>query len=219
MTPALESSEFIKMNVRMDAENDGTRLMKRVAWMLAAVLAGLCFLSIYHQPVGWGPPLVVTALALGAASRPYDALLVLAGLGPLAAAVFGLTRTGAVSLNFAEALTLAFLAGCAARRVVQPRSLAVSAPVRWSAMILLTIALASGIVNAVIIRTESPESSVTELLRTYVTSDYLVNPSTLTATMLFVEGIALMLIVADTCAGERSRRDGILRMMVLGASA
>jgi hypothetical protein len=206
------------MNVRMDAEHERSRLMERAAWMLAAVLAGLCFLSIYHQPVGWGPPLVVTALALGAASRPYDALLVLAGLGPLAAAVFGLTRTGSLSLNFAEALTLAFLTGCAARRVVQPRSLAVSAPVRWSAMILLTLAIASGIINAVIIRIESPATSVTELVKTYVTSAYLVSSNTLTATMLFVEGIALMLIVADTCAGERGRRDGVLRMMVLGAS-
>lgn len=66
------------MNVRMGAEHEGTRLMERAAWMLAAVLAGLCLVSIYHQPVGWGPLLVVTALALGAACRPYDALLVLA---------------------------------------------------------------------------------------------------------------------------------------------
>lgn len=218
MTPALELWEFIKMNVRMDAENNGSPLMARAAWMLAAILAGLCFLSIYHQPVGWGPPLVVTALALGAASRPYDALLVLAGLGPLAAAVFGLTRTGSVSLNFAEALTLAFLAGCAARRGVQPRSLVIPAPVRWSAIILLTLALASGIVNATIIRTENPDSSVTELVKTYVTNDYLVSSNTLTSTMLFMEGLLLLLIVADTCARECSRRDGVLRMMVLGAS-
>ena len=206
------------MNVRMGAEHDGPQLMERAAWMLAAFIAGVCFLSIYHQPVGWGPPLVVTALAVGAASRPYDALLVLAGLGPLAATIFALTRTGSVSLNFAEALTLAFLAGCAARRVVQPRSFAVSAPVRWSAMILLTLALASGIVNAVIILIESPDSSISELVRTYVTSDYLVNSNTLTSTMLFMEGLLLLLIVADMCAGERSRRDGILRMMVIGAS-
>jgi hypothetical protein len=36
--------------------------------------------------------------------------------------------------------------------------------------------------------------------------------------MLFVEGIAITLIVADLCAGDRRRREDILRMMVLVAS-
>ena len=189
----------------------------RTVWIVSALLGGLFLLSIYHQPVGWGPRLIVTALALGAAFRPYDALIALAGLGPLAAALYGLTRTDAVGLNFPEALTLAFLTGFSARRAAKPRLLAIPAPIGWSATILLAIAFTSGVVEASIITTESFDSGVARLVASFA-AGYLVNSNALSATMLFLEGIVLMLFVADIWAGNVNRRHGILRIMVFGAS-
>ena len=191
----------------------------RTAWILAAALAGLCLLSIFHQPVGWGPRLIVTALAVGAAFRPFDALIVVTGLGPLAAALFELTRMGsAYRLRFGEALTLAFFMGFAARRAAKLRPLAVPAPVGWSAAILLTIALASGVVAAAIFRVEHMDQTIAGLVSRFIARTFLVDSNALTATMIFVEGIALMLIAAHLCSGEGSRRDRVLRMMVLSAS-
>src|SRR6185436_15698803 len=98
--------------------------------------------------------IAVTGLALGAAFSPYNALLVIAGLGPLSASIFALLRTSPMGLDFGEAMVLAFLAGCCARRVVQLRPLAVPPRFVWAAGLLLLLALASGVVAAAVIRTE-----------------------------------------------------------------
>ena len=199
---------------------DVTRnFLDRAGWAFAALLAGLCLQSIYHEHVGLGPMLGASAFALVAAFRPFDALLLLAALGPLAKMVFLLTKNGPVDLDFAETVTLAFLAGSAARRAASARPLRVSAPVRWSATILIAAALASGIVSAGIIVAEHPGSSVWELFQTFLGSHYMVNSSPLSSTMLFMEGLMLLLVVADTCAGDRGKRDRVLRMMVIGAAA
>ena len=190
----------------------------RAGWILAAVLAGLCLVSILYQPVGWGPRLIVAALAVGAAFAPDRSLIVLAGIGPLSAALFGLSRTNSIPLNFGEALTLAFLLGFAARRAGTPRRLAISAPIGWSAGILLTIALGSALVDGAMFRVEHMDHSVESLVQTFIARTYLVDKNALTATMIFVEGIAVMVIVAHLCAGDTNHRDRVLSAMVLGAS-
>ncbi len=199
---------------------DVTRnFLDRAGWAFAALLAGVCLQSIYHEPVGLAPALGASAFALVAVFRPYDALLLLAAFGPLARVVFVMAKTGSADLDFAETLTLAFLAGSAARRAASPRPFSLSAPVRWSATILIAAALASGIVSAGIIVAEYPGSSLAELFQTFLASHYMVNSSPLSSTMLFMEGLMLLLVVADTCGGDREKRDSVLRMMVIGAAA
>ena len=66
--------------------------MARAGWILAGLLAAAPLLSIFYQPVGWGPRLCAAALFLVATWSPFSAVLVLAGLGPFAATIFALTR-------------------------------------------------------------------------------------------------------------------------------
>lgn len=202
----------------MGIAHHGSRLIARTAWILATILAASTFLSIYRQPVGWLPGIVVTGLALGAACSPYNGLLVIAGLGPLSATIFALLRTSPIGLDFGEAMVLAFLAGCCARRVVQLRPLNVPPPFAWSAGILLLLALASGVVGATVLRIERPDRSLADLAQYFITRDYFIIASTIRSSMLFAEGVALMLMAADTCEGDKGRRDRLLRMMVVGAA-
>ncbi len=190
----------------------------RVAWVLGAVLAAICLMSLFYQPVGWGPRLLVVALALAAAIRPYHALLIIAVLGPLATTTFGILRAGPVPVDFAEAMTLAWLAGFSANRTVRGRPLAIPAPILGCGVLLLSLALASLGLSAVIMRTERPDETVGELFRTFVTRAYLINANELSAAMLFAEGVVLMLAAADLCAADRLRRDRVLRLMAWAAA-
>jgi hypothetical protein len=194
------------------------RLVIRAIWLSGAALAALCLLSIYFQPVGWGPPLILTALALLAAFRPYAALLVVAGVGPLGAVVLGATRAAPITVQFYEGLTLAFLLGFAVRRVFRPRRLRIAAAIAWPASLLMTIPLTSAIVSAVRFRVERLDRSVFALVRTRIVNTYLVDSNPFTITMLFVEGVVLAIVVADACARNDRRREQVLALMIAGAS-
>jgi O-antigen ligase len=191
----------------------------RTISLCGAALAAVCLSSIYHQPVGWGPPLIVTALALLAAFRPYLALLVAAGLEPLGAVVLGATRTAPIALHFYEALALAFLLGCAVRRVIVPRPLRIAPAIGWSAALLITIPLTSAMVSAAAYRAEQIDRSILDLVRTGIVHTYLVDANPFTITMLFVEGVVLAVIVGDLCAANTRRREHVLALMIAGASA
>ena len=75
------------MNDRMSVDRPAARPLARMAWILATLLATAPLLSIFYQPVGWGPRLCVGVLALVAAWSPFNGLLILAGLGPFAATI------------------------------------------------------------------------------------------------------------------------------------
>ena len=194
------------------------RSIIRTVWLLGAGLAAVCLLSIYHQPVGWGPPLIVAALAVVAVFRPFYALLVTAGVGPLSAALFGATRAQPIALNFSEALMLAFLLGFAVRRVAHPRPLAVASSITWTAAILVAIPLAAAAVSAAAFRVERLDRTTLDLVRTFIAGTYLIDANPFTATMLFVEGVVLALVVADLCAHDGQRHEQVLRLMVAGGS-
>ena len=191
----------------------------RGLWGCAAVVLGGLLLSLYYQPVGWAPIAVAASLAVLAASRPFDALLVLAALGPLATVLFVLTRVGSIGLHFEQAMTLACLAGGSARRALEPRRLAVSPWLQWSAALLITSAVTSAVVGGARIAAEQPGVSLPELLHSLLVRDFLISSNDLTAAMLFVKGLLLVLIVADLCAAAPEKRARALVMMVLGAAA
>ena len=202
----------------MGIAHHGSRLIARTAWILATILAASTFLSIYRQPVGWLPGIAVTGLALGAAFSPYNALLVIAGLGPLSATVFALLRNSPMGLDFGEAMVLGVLAGWCARRVVQLRPLAIPQRFAWAAGILLLLVLASGVVEATVIWTERPDWAFSRLAQNLFTREYFIRAPTIKSTMLFAEGVALMVMATDACGSDRLGRDRLLRMMVIGAT-
>ncbi len=203
----------------MGIEQQGSRLVARAAWILATVLAVAPLSSIFQQPVGWEPRVAATALAVTAAWRPFAALLILSGLGPFAATILVLLRSGAAPVNFSEAMVLAFVAGAAAGRAVRPEPLAIPRGFGLASVVLLLVAVAAVITGAVIMSIERPDKSVAEILNLFVFREYLIRFNTLTAGMLFVEGVALMLLASDACAADPDRQTRVLRMMVVAAAA
>ena len=203
----------------MSIEHHGSRLAARAAWILATLLATALLLSIFYQPVGWGPRLCAGALALVTAWSPFNGLLILAGLGPFAATILVLTRTGSASVNFAEALVLAFLLGAAVRRAAFPIAIKVPAQFGAATAVLLALSAASLITNAAVLHVERADLSASTQLQTLVIHDYLIGAKTLTASMLFLEGLALMALTADAGGLDGGRTVRVLRMLMFSASA
>ncbi|HEU4937785.1 MAG TPA: O-antigen ligase family protein [Vicinamibacterales bacterium] len=204
----------------MSVDRRPPQWMARTGWILAALLAAAPLLSIFYQPVGWGPRLWAVALVLVAAWSPFNGLLVLAGLGPFAATIFALTRTGSAPLNYAEALLLSFLVGAAVRRATNPKPMAV--PTRFGAAtaVLAALAVASLFIAAVVLRVERPDVTATELLRMIGIRNYLIGSNPFAASMLFIESLALMIMTADACGANPGRSVRVMRMlMVSGAAA
>jgi hypothetical protein len=207
------------MTGHMSLEGHGPSWMTRAAWTVAVIFTAAPLFSIVHQPVGWGPRILVTALTITAAARPFDALLLLAGLSPFAATILALTRAGSVPLNFFEATVLAFLLGWAMHRAIRPQRLALSQRFAVAAVFLFALTLAALITSAIIIRVEHPDTPARELLQSFVLRGYLVGSNTLTSGMLILEGIALMVAAAEACAGDAARRRRVLAIMVIAAAA
>ena len=195
------------------------RSLDRCVWTSAALLSALILPSIFHQPVGWLPPAVVTALGLLAAVRPYDALLIVAGLGPLAGIIFVVLRTGDHGGHFFEAMTVAFIAGFAVRRVFQPRPPSLRPWLYVSVILLLAIILASGAFSAAVMVAEEPGWAPVALLRSLTIEGYLVLSNPITAAGLLAEGLLLLLAVTDLCGEAPGRRREVARMLVIGAAA
>jgi O-antigen ligase len=116
-------------------------------------------------------------------------------------------------------VALAFITGWAVRRVAQPRPSAMPPALRWSTAGLLTLVLASTVVVGSIAAAENMVTTPAELFSVLVSRQYLAAVGPLTAAMLLAEGLVLMTIAAETCAGDRVRRETVLRLMVFGATA
>ena len=119
--------------------------MRRTGWTLVSLCALLLLHSIWYHPVGI-PAVIAAALAILAAARPFAALLVVAGIGPLATILL-IDEEWSADLRFSEVLILAFVAGSSAHRAVRPRLVAVSRPLFWSATVLLAATVASAAVG------------------------------------------------------------------------
>ena len=195
------------------------RSLDRCVWTSAALLSALILPSIFHQPVGWIPAAALTALAIIAAVRPFDALLVFAALGPLAGVIFVLFRTAESGGRFYEAMAVAFIAGFAVRRIVRPRPPSTRPWLYVSVILLLTLILASAAFSAAVMVAEEPGWAPITLLRSLTIEDYLVLSNPITAAGLFAEGLLLFLAVTDLCGDAPGRRRDVARMLVIGAAA
>ena len=198
------------------------RLLRRVGWAAISLCAGVLLQSLFHQPVGLLVPAGILALVLVAALRPYHGLLLLAALGPLSTAVFHLGTSTTINIQFAEALTLAFITGWAGGRAFAPAPLAVAPGVRWAAVLLLVAAAASGVTQWSKIRMEALAEPLVDIVQRFLTRDYLLygqGSAPITQAALVCEGALLLLIAADVCARSQAKRDSVLGVMVLGAAA
>ena len=161
----------------------------------------------------------MTAVVVLAAVRPYDALLIVAGLGPLAGVIFVVLRTGDSGAHFFEAMTVAFIAGFAVQRVFRPRPPSLRSWLYVSVIVLLALVLASGAFSAAVMVAEEPGWAPVALLRSLTIEDYLVLSNPITAAGLFAEGLLLLLAVTDLCGEAPGRRREVARMLVIGAAA
>ena len=66
---------------------------------------------------------------------------------------------------------------------------------------------------------EQPDLRLGGWLPAALVRDYLVLQNPFTAAMQFAEGLLLLLLAAETCAGDPARRERTLRMMIIGACA
>ena len=179
---------------------------------------GLLLLSFYAQPVGWVLTAGVTATFACAIVYPFESILVLAALGPLAEILLVLTGANSTGVRLSEALVLAFLTGWGVRRSIRPRPLGVSPWLSWSATFLIALTLASVVVQQAVVLSEESRSVSNDLLALF-SRDYLVSASPLSGGMLLVEGVLLLLAAKDVCAGDRGRQESLARMLVAGAAA
>ena len=164
------------------------------------------------------PTAIVTTMGVGAMVWPYHALIALAGIGPLAGAIFVATRAGYSGFHFEEALVLAFITGWAARRAVRPRPSTVAPLLIATVIVLAIMTLASAVVTTAIAAAEQPSIPASEFVQALVLREYLLSANALLYPLLFWEGLVLLVIVAETCAGSEERRLGVIRMAVAGAS-
>lgn len=192
--------------------------INRALWSCAAAFLGLLLLSFYSQPVGWLLTAGVTAGLACAIVYPYQSILVLAALGPLAEILLVLTGANSTGVRLSEALVLAFLAGWALRHAYRPRPLGVSPWLGWAVAFLVALTLASVIVQEAVVLSEESRSISNDLLALF-SRDYLVSASPLSGGMLLVEGVLLLLAAKDVCFGDRGRQDSLARMLVAGAAA
>lgn len=208
------------METALAAEVPGTRVpwAARIACAAASLLAGLLLLSSSHHNLSGFAIGVLWGVVALTAARPYDGLLVLAGLGPLITMFQAVVGDGASGVRFSEALTLAFLCGAAARRTVQARPFGIAPRIAWPAVILIAAALASGVIQGAILGTVQPGLTRGGVFPVVLVSDYLILDNAVKPPVLFAECLLLLLLTADICARDPGRRRSVVRMMVAGAT-
>lgn len=193
----------------------------RAGWGLAAAVLALLLQSFFRQPVS--PALYAAVLVLAGLTvwRPFYGLLVLAGIGPLAAMLMALGRGPAGNIVFGEVLTFTFLAAWAGRQAVRPEPLRPPPLVTFLAVSLAVLALASGIVHTAQILVEmQPEPSA--LVLGSAVRDFVLHPpgtEAMEGAAVFGCGLLLLLAAAHLAGGEPGGRRAVLRMVVCGASA
>jgi hypothetical protein len=196
--------------------------LRRAGWLMACALTA-CFLqTFFRQPVALPLALAVALAVVLTVWRPFPALVTLAALGPLATIIFIWGRGEAGHVQFAETMVLAYLAGWAANRVLNPAPLQVPAAVRYAALLLSVAAVASGIVHWYGLRAEMPDQPVAELLQVYVFREYSLRPpgiGPVAGAVTFASGMLLMLAGADACAGAPDRRRRVMMAMAGGGAA
>jgi len=191
---------------------------RTAAWTISAALAATLLLSFFFQPLGWRAGLLLAAIFLLAAFRPHEALLIVAAVLPLSTILFQLLEVAAGGFRMIEALSLAYLAGWGAHGAATGRRVHIPPLLGWSAGALLAAAFASAIVSGAALLSEQGGDTALHLIDDWFRS-YPVQLDAITFSVLFAEGIWLLLAVADACDGQAVKRQTVTRMIVVGAAA
>jgi O-antigen ligase len=193
-------------------------IVARAGWAAAAIAAATLLASLWRPQLGWPMVAIVWGAAVLSAVRPFYGLLLLAGIGPIVTALAIVLHADKAGVHFPEALTLAFIAGAAARRTSSGGLPAMPRRILWPAGILVALALASALVNGALLATEQEgPGSAGRFARTLV-ADYLVQHNTVTIALQFAEGLVLFVLAAAVSAAQRDASRRVLLMLVAGAT-
>jgi O-antigen ligase len=196
----------------------GPSAAARIACAAASLVAAILLLSLTGHHPGWTMSLAIFGLAVVAAVRPEDGLLVFAGLGPVITVLSVLADADNLGIHYPEAFALAFLCGAAARRAFDRTPFAAPPRVAWPSLVLIAAALASAVVQAAVLNVEQPDLRAGGTLPIVLAADYLVLQNRVTVALLFAEGLLLFLLVADLCGRAPAQRGRVLAMMIAGAA-
>jgi O-antigen ligase len=156
-------------------------------------------------------------MALAAVS-PANALLVLAGIGPVVTLFSIVVRASELGIHCPEALGLAFIAGASARRAATSAPVRVDPRIVAPAVILIAAALASAFVQAAVLAAEQPDLTSGGSWPVGLIRDYLVLQNRFSAGIQFAEGLLLFLLSAGICAGKVETRERVIKAMLAGAT-
>lgn len=175
--------------------------LHRTGWGLLATALLLLLLSLFRQPVGMIPRIVVVTIFLATVIRPVYALLLLLPLQAIAETLLVATRATPIGMRYAEALTVSFLAGWTLRQCARPRRLEIDGWVGWCAAGLGILVVASLVVNVAIAAAEHPGEAHALFFTQLFGADYLYIADPLASACLFGECLLLLLAAADVCGG------------------
>jgi O-antigen ligase len=196
------------------------RVARSAAWIVAAAACALPLQALS----GSFPPSVIVAFGLFAVLaclRPVDALIVLAGLGPLAGVASGLAGGPFDGGRPLEALVLILIAGsCLHAAAVDAR--APSTAFEWSLAALAAIAVASLVARLPVLVLTVGRDNASLLWDLFRRSYFerLLELGAVAQTALLVEGAALAALAARAArAGAGSRLASAMLLGAAGAAA
>jgi O-antigen ligase len=191
--------------------------MTRTAWSLACAGAALLLLPFYLHPIGITASALLAALVVASASRPYESLQAVAALLPLSTILFVLLRIDAGGWRLIEAMSLAFVAGASFRFSVSRAPGEVPTALAWTTVALITAVVASGVVSTWVTLTQEfavvTAGAIGERLHSYPIH---VDPTTFAGQSAV--GLLLFLTTIAICRNAPDRVDGVVKMLVLGAT-
>jgi O-antigen ligase len=191
-------------------------LLRRLWW---AFLSALCLVTI-APAFGAGQPLplqILLALLVGlACARPFDGLLLVVGLFPLAAALGGLTGLPWRGAQVGAALALAFLGGWFAH-LAWRSTVELTARLLPPVLVTAAVLVASAAVNTWAAPGVSAGPPAFTTFTDYLPRQFPDHPWY--AAMDALVGLAMLLASASILDGSGARARQLLRMVVIGVAA
>ena len=190
----------------------------RIGCGAAAIGAAGLLLSMAAARPGTAIVAVIWGVGVLAAVRPFDGLLVVAGVGPVITALAIALGSDHMGVRFPEALALSFIAGAAARRAASGQAFAVRLSIAIPALILVAAAIVSAGISASVLGIEQPAAPAWAGMPIFVATEFLTQYNGAIAGVQFAEGLVLFLLAADLCSRRLDRREQVLAMMIAGVA-
>jgi O-antigen ligase len=188
-------------------------------WLAIAALSAVLVSAFFQKPIPASVTAGLAGLAALAVWRPGDALVVLAGLGPLSGVIQALTGTPYHAHLFLEVAILIVLGGAALHAAAR-RSALVTTPFEWAAVGFACVALASCVAQMpIVFLREGIVASGAAVLDLLSQRYFVERPPAypvVRQTAMLVEGAMLAALVARAFRAERGHR---LAWIIIAGSA